>query len=114
MVTVDNGAPYAPLNYVRYLLRSGHRPIRVGDALTVESVEGMDPPMRAGLLLNSAALAGVRLTEPPPKPISRYWRLRHPQELSDPLDDWDGRPPSKRPTNWLKLRKNLIHLGDDD
>lgn len=94
MVTVDTGAPYAPLSYIHYLLRPGHRPIRVGDALTVESVEGIDAPMRAGLLLNSTALACVKLLPPPPPLISRYTWIRFPPELGDGrlYDEWVGSP----------------------
>ena len=107
MVTVDTGAPYAPLNYVRYLLRPGHRPIRVGDALTVESVEGIDAPMRAGLLLNTAALACVRLTRPPPKPISVWTRLKSRIEMS-PYDDAKTTTTTSKKTNWHRLRENLF------
>ena len=113
MVTVDTGAPYAPLNYVRYLLRSGHRPIRVGDALTVESVEGIDAPMRAGLLLNSAALACVKILPPPPPLISRYDWIRFPPEFGDGrlYDEWVGSPVTalltRGPNRWQRI-KGLI------
>lgn len=90
---------------IDYRLRPGHRPIRVGDVLTVQDVLGVDPPMRAGLLLNASALACVRLTRPPPKPISVWTRLRWRVEMS-PYDDEPAKPTSKKPTNWHRLREN--------
>jgi hypothetical protein len=100
-VEVDSGT-----QAMRWLLRrERERPIRVGDILTVGDVEGIEPPMRAGLLLNSSALAGVRLLQPPPKPMSRYWWLRNHPGFGNPLER-EPHPPSKRPSVWSMLRKN--------